>query len=214
VRVFYCLEKTMRAYFASLSDYNNGLLHGVWIELDGLDETEIQDEINAMLRQSRYPNVTYTCAECEGRATRLVESCVSDEREPCPHCAGKGTYESAEEWSIHDYDDMPDMGENPSLESLVEYVRMKDEHGDAWDAYLECVGANYATESDFQEKYAGEADTELAWVENWIEETGLLHGVDETLARYFDNEAYLRDMKAGGDISFERVDGTVYAFWA
>jgi antirestriction protein len=192
----------MRAYFASLSDYNAGHLHGVWVDLEGLDETEIQDEINAMLRRSRHPNVTYTCSECDGDNT------------PCDLCGGKGKYESAEEWSIHNYDDMPNMGENPALSDLVEYVQMKGEHGEAWDAYLDCVGASYATESDFHEKYAGEASSEHAWVEQWIDDSGLLHGLDENLSRYFDYAAYLRDMKLGGDVSFEHIDGTVYAFWS
>jgi antirestriction protein len=191
----------MRAYFASLSDYNNGHLHGVWVDLADLDETEIQDEINAMLRQSRYPNVTYKCIECDG-----------DDAD-CDVCGGKGEYHSAEEWAIHDYEGMRDMGENPCLSDLVEYVRLKEEHGDAWDAYVESVGAHYATEDSFLDAYAGEADTELAWVEHWIEDAGILHGVDEILARYFDIEAYLRDMKLNGDVEFEEVDGTVYAFW-
>jgi antirestriction protein len=49
-------------------------------------------------------------------------------------------------------------------------------------------------------------------VKNWIEETGPLQDVNKSLARYFDHEAYLGDMKMGGDISFERIDGAVYAF--
>lgn len=194
----------MRAYFASLSDYNAGHLHGVWVDLDGLDETEIQDEINTMLRTSRHPNVTYKCSECDG----------DDDGAECDMCHGKGEYQSAEEWAVHDYDGIPSgMGEQPSLTDLVEYVQMKEEHGEAWDAYLECVGGNNASEDDFQEKYAGEADTELAWVEQWLEDSGLLHGISDNLTRYFDYEAYLRDMKHGGTVSFERVDGTIYAFW-
>ena len=27
------------------------------------------------------------------------------------------------------------------------------------------------------------------------------------------NKSYLRDLKLGGDVSFESVNGTVYAFW-
>jgi len=194
----------MRVYFASLSDYNNGRLHGVWVDLEGLDETEIQDEINAMLRTSRYPNVVHKCSECNGGGT----SCGV-----CGVCGGKGEYHGAEEWAIHEYENMQDMGENPSLSDLVEYARLKDEHGDAWDAYVECVGKQYATEDDFQEKYAGEADSERDWVEQWIDDSGMLEGVSDSLTRYFDYDAYLRDMRMGGELSFERINGTVYAFW-
>ncbi len=34
----------------------------------------------------------------------------------------------------------------------------------------------------------------------------------ENLRSYFDAEAYLRDMKHGGEVTFEKLDGTVYSF--
>lgn len=191
-----------RIYVASLSDYNNGHLHGVWIDLEGKDEFEVQDEINEMLRTSRYPNVTYKCSECDGNGA------------PCEICKGKGEYASAEEWAIHDYDDMPSMGEFPTMHDVLEYVRMTEEHGDAWAAYLEHVGANYATEDDFSNTYAGEADTELDWVEQHLEDCSTLESIPENLRYYFDSERYLRDLKAGGEVSFVRHLGTVYVFWA
>ena len=40
---------TPRIYVASLSDYNAGRLHGVWIDLDGKDADEVQEEVDAML---------------------------------------------------------------------------------------------------------------------------------------------------------------------
>jgi antirestriction protein len=44
-----------KIYVASLSDYNAGRLHGVWIDVDGLDVDDIQDEVNKMLAASREP---------------------------------------------------------------------------------------------------------------------------------------------------------------
>lgn len=41
-------------YVASLSDYNNGYLHGQWIDAR-LDQSEIHEQITAMLAQSRDP---------------------------------------------------------------------------------------------------------------------------------------------------------------
>jgi antirestriction protein len=41
-------------YVASLADYNNGVLHGAWIEA-ARDPTDIQGDINAMLAQSPEP---------------------------------------------------------------------------------------------------------------------------------------------------------------
>jgi antirestriction protein len=37
---------------ASLSDYNAGVLHGVWIDLDGADVEDIDDQIQTMLKSS------------------------------------------------------------------------------------------------------------------------------------------------------------------
>ncbi|MBB6246329.1 antirestriction protein ArdA [Rhodanobacter sp. A1T4] len=192
-----------RIYVASLSDYNAGHLLGKWIDLDGKDADDVQDEIAAMLRTSKHPNVRVRCPDCEH--DRDSQWCIP--------CGGYGTVPSAEEWAIHDYDDCPDMGENPSLEALLEQVRLIEEHGDAWEAYTECVGIKYATESGFEDARAGEADSELEWCEQFLDDCGTLSKIPENLRLYFDTERYLRDMKYGGDVSFEEVNGTVYAFW-
>jgi len=45
------MNKDINIYVADLSAYNNGILHGIWI--NALDEVdEIQDQINAMLEKS------------------------------------------------------------------------------------------------------------------------------------------------------------------
>ena len=45
---------TYQIYVASLPDYNAGILHGKWIELDGLSAGDIQEEINQILKSSPY----------------------------------------------------------------------------------------------------------------------------------------------------------------
>ena len=42
---------TPRIYVASLSDYNAGVLHGVWIDLD-CDADSVQEQVQAMLAES------------------------------------------------------------------------------------------------------------------------------------------------------------------
>ncbi|MEK6832724.1 MAG: antirestriction protein ArdA [Nanoarchaeota archaeon] len=45
-----------RIYVASLADYNNGNLHGIWIDLDeNTDVDEVFEKINKMLSESKYP---------------------------------------------------------------------------------------------------------------------------------------------------------------
>jgi len=41
-----------RIYVASLSDYNNGILHGEWIDLDFTTADEVQEQVNKMLAAS------------------------------------------------------------------------------------------------------------------------------------------------------------------
>jgi antirestriction protein len=41
-------------YIASLSDYNAGILHGKWINVEGLTVDDIQKEINEILASSPY----------------------------------------------------------------------------------------------------------------------------------------------------------------
>jgi antirestriction protein len=43
---------TPRIYIASLSDYNAGILHGAWIDLDGADVEDIDEQIQTMLGAS------------------------------------------------------------------------------------------------------------------------------------------------------------------
>ena len=78
---------------------------------------------------------------------------------------------------------------------------------------MENVGRHHATEDGFNDAYAGEANTELDWVEQFLLDMGTLDAIPENLRSYFDCESYLRDMKLGGEVSFEEIEGTTYAFW-
>jgi len=59
-------EAQPRIYVASLSDYNNGRLHGAWINADQ-DFEAIGDEVGEMLANSRYdPAEEYAIHDYEG----------------------------------------------------------------------------------------------------------------------------------------------------
>lgn len=203
-----------RIYVASLSDYNAGHLHGRWIDLDGLDASDddaVMEDIAAMLRASQYPNITVECPDCDGTGRDKRVYAIR-----CQTCSGAGSVPSAEEWAVHDYDDLPSsFGEHPDLSALLDYVAMIGKHGEDWRAYVEhCedIGAE-PTESHFDDCRAGTADTELAWCEEFLEETGTISEIPANLRSYFDTEAYLRDMKLSGDVDFVEREGTTYAFW-
>lgn len=121
----------------------------------------------------------------------------------------------AEEYSIHDYDGpkgFSSLGENPDLDSLVEFVTLYEEHGAAWLAYVDCVGQDYVTPSGFEDAYRGAYDSVVDYAYQLVEDIGMLQGVDEIVASYFDYAAFARDMELGGDISVIKLDGKVYIF--
>lgn len=192
-----------RIYVASLSDYNNSHLHGDWIDLDEVtDRQELDERIAAMLRGSKFPNVLVACPKCIGG-------------EQCDTCGGSGQVRSAEEWAIHDYDDFGglSLGEHPDLDAVIEHAEMLSEHGDAWIAYQDVVSGDGSSD-DFEERYQGEYDTAAAWAESFLEESGQLERIPEELRTYFDFEAYARDARLGGDVSFVRVDGQLHVFFS
>jgi len=68
------------------------------------------------------------------------------------------------------------------------------EHSEAWAAFVDNIGEEYATLDNFEEAYAGEWDSEDEYVEQLVDDLGILDGKDPTIARYFDYEAFTRDL--------------------
>lgn len=204
----------MRMYAACLASYNNGRLHGVWIDLENKDKADVNAEIAAMLRASPNPNVTVDCPECDG--TGLVYEVLTTLNHACAGCGGKGTVPSAEEWAAHDWDGegFDGFGEYPDLDKVLEHVRLYGEHGDAWLAFCDHIGADFATEDGFRDAYAGEANSPEEWAEDYLTECGDLALIPKNLRFYFDFEKYARDCEMSGDVSFIRHAGTLYVFHA
>lgn len=83
----------------------------------------------------------------------------------------------------------------------------------AFAAYAGYVGAEYADVEGFREAYAGEWESALDYAYAYVEDTGMLHGVDDTIARYFDYQGFARDLELGGDIcTMPAGNGYVYVF--
>lgn len=53
----------------------------------------------------------------------------------------------------------------------------------------------------------------LEYATQFIEDTGLANQLPENLQRYFDYEAYARDMVMGGDITEIEINGSNYVAW-
>jgi antirestriction protein len=112
-----------------------------------------------------------------------------------------------EEYAVHDYDSMVDLGEYPSLEDLAEWAGLVEEQGlEVVKAYISSFGRDYAKVEDFHEAFVGVYDSEVAYAEELLESTGELQSIPEHLRYYFDYEAFARDLFIGGVVS-ERVSG-------
>ncbi|WP_355586170.1 antirestriction protein ArdA [Xanthomonas cannabis] len=195
-----------RIYVACLASYNAGVLHGRWIDLGFLVYDDVSAEIAEMLRQSPHPNVTVKCPDCDGTGLgSWVASAISDERRPCGGCDGTGSVPSAEEWAVHDSEDLP-AGfrdtEHPDLSALLERLEeledLSDDERVAFEAF--CAVEGEEDIETFRERYIGEFSSWTEMAESQVETTDLLSCAPEHLKRYFDYEAYGRDMRFSGEV--------------
>lgn len=130
-----------------------------------------------------------------------IQEMLAESREPI-----------AEEWAIHDYENFGSLylSEFEDIGRVGELGAMILEHGAAFGAYANHVGADYATEESFQDAYCGEWDSERAYAENLFDEL-YLHEVPEHVQNYIDYEAFARDVFMGDCFSVD-FPGGVYVF--
>ena len=99
----------------------------------------------------------------------------------------------AKEWAIHDYNSFPNLGEYPDLDKLIQVQEAIDEHGQyVVNAFLE----NWSVEDldHIEDAYYGTYDSFSEFAQQLAED--IIEGLngDSTLARYFDWEAWERDL--------------------
>jgi antirestriction protein len=169
-----------RIYAACLASYNNGVLHGRWIEASS-DVDEMQKEVSAMLRESRFPNVTVTHPE-------------TGEQVP-----------SAEEWAMHDSEGLPSrLGEYCGLAAVAEFVELVEEfdHIEPEDmaTIVDHFGQLDWARTALEDRYCGVYESLGAYAEDIADE--LLSELDsEHIARrYFDYLSFTRDMDHQYDV--------------
>lgn len=142
-------DTPLRIYVASLSDYNNGILHGVHIDLD--EDTEIDEvweQIRAMLKASPVTKKYGDIAE---------EWALHDS-------------EGFHPWNHGEYE---------SIENMVKAAHLIAKKGRAaahWLSNDDSVlndADDHDVEERFDECFRGEWDSEREYAENLIEDVGL-----------------------------------------
>lgn len=191
----------MRFYAACLASYNNGVLHGRWIDASA-DVDEMKEEVSAMLRESRFPNVTVKCPLCEGATviTHHNSETGATRDETCYRCAGVGRVASAEEWAVHDYEGLPSsLGEYPGLDKIAAFVELCEEHdmtGEDMAAIVSHFGSVEYAKEELENNFVGVHESFRAYAEELADEMLSAHDIkaDHPLSQYFDYEAYARDL--------------------
>lgn len=136
------------------------------------------------------------------------------------HRGSGGRCASCEELWCFDIDDMPVHREMSPAEA-AEWGRVVEEVDEhlrpallAWvrsGDYVAESTSDLPSVSDFEERFAGEWESFREYAENLAEDIGLLRDVAEEIARYFDWEAWTRDLAF--DYTVEAAaDGGVYVF--
>jgi antirestriction protein len=178
----------LRIYAACLASYNNGVLHGAWIDCDGKDADDIQDEINAMLRASRFPNVM-----------------VEHEGQQVP---------SAEEFAIHDHEGFGRLlGEYDGLAKVATLAEgLCGDHGRAFRWLVEDIrmdtddALSRADEVIIAESNAHNMLEDYA--HEYVAETMDLDSLPELIRHNIDYEGIGRDMNLNGEwVEAEDSDG-------
>lgn len=176
----------MKIALTNLGKYNEGVLDFVWLELPAT-ETEIEEAFND-IQVSYNGKIWY-----------------SDGMGHASENAGGAFYGEYEEVFITDYEcDFYEVGEYENIDSLNEIAELFDGipayERDVVKGLVKECGLTLEEAIDQADNvyiYSGCYDyTDCAY--QYIEETGLLDGVPDSIANYFDYEAFGRDMSFEG----------------
>lgn len=213
---------TPRIYVACLASYNAGTLFGKWIEAT-TDADAMNDEIQAMLAESPWPNVVrQNYRDPEGGLHRVD---VAARSIPEDWTKEGGEYPSAEEWAIHDYEGLgDDLGEYAGLAEVARRVAVAElaDDRDIPAPVLLAYAHDYMSgdwdaddlESALDDYYDGTAETWADFAQERIEETDseTLDKLPDWLRYHIDWQGVARDWELGGDWSAYR-DGEAGALY-
>lgn len=117
----------------------------------------------------------------------------------------------AEEWAIHDYSGFfgVDISEGAGFEEVCELADGIREHGEAFAAY--CTNIGSWDISGFEDAYCGTYSSELDYAYELADELISAESAPDFLTRYFDYEAFCRDLFIN-DCFSEDVAGGVAVF--
>jgi len=200
---------TRRIYVACLSAYNAGILHGAWIDANQGAEAIEREVIARVLLTSPAPNVT-RCKVC-GEVGPAKFGCTTEDgqHDPAP---------SSEEWAIHDYEGFGriELNEHDSFETVAKWAALLNDHEPiVIQQAREYMGRDPdqgEIEDWIGEHYRGEFDSVEDYARELIQDTNDMGEWPVLAQRYFDYEAFARDLVLGGDVTAVKSGGRVHIF--
>jgi antirestriction protein len=121
--------------------------------------------------------------------------------------------EADPELMFQDFENFPRSlySESNVSDELIVFANLDDDDRELLAVYHDHVDSSGDIDKA-REAYCGKYDTEADWAEQFLNDTGGLEGVPEHLKNYIDFESYGRDARIGGDMTFVRHDGELWAF--
>lgn len=188
---------SIRIFVSCLAAYNNGDLHGAWIDAEQQAE-DIQHDIKQMLIDSPVSDKECCDPDC-------AHVGPPDEDGECPECGM--AYHLAEEWMIHDHEGFLGIEISPhedieTIAALAELIgTMEGYEAAAFAAWYDNDDRELdRLEEQFREDYQGTFKDLGDWAYEYMDSTGGLSEMPDHLRSYFDYEAFGWDAQLGGDI--------------
>ena len=107
----------------------------------------------------------------------------------------------AEEWAVFDYGVRARLPEYEPVERISRLGRGIGQHGEAFAAYANFLGEEDELLDEIQDCYIGQWESATAYVEEFLEDTGIERMLDEAVPESLrdyvrvDTEALARDME-------------------
>ena len=120
----------------------------------------------------------------------------------------------AEEWAIHDYEGFEGikLSEHEDIDTVAELAQAIEEHGEPFAIWWSNESRDGAEVERFEEQYRGEYRSLEDWAEEFLEDTGGLSEVPDSLRNYIDFASWARDAELSGDIWSAEGGRGVYVF--
>ena len=126
---------------------------------------------------------------------------------------------NADEVAIMDYDNCPDFGEYPCIKSLYDFIVASRESDIPFEALIKYAENQHISEPEdyiniitqAEDSYCGIWDSFQEYADDFVDSTGLLSGVDNSVTMYFDYNAFARDLELDYSV-FKLSDYTVAIF--